>query len=68
MRVTLSAFGMGEFLLADGTKISFPPALQMEFDFGQAIADGTITQLMAGASTDAAYLRDELAKLGIEAA
>jgi len=68
VRVTLSAFGMGEFVLADGSKIGFPPALQMEFDFRQAIADGAVRQILTGPTTDTAYLQDELAKLGVGAA
>jgi hypothetical protein len=65
LRVTLSALGMGRFMLADGRELEFPPALQLAFDFRGAIGDGTIIQIMTGQSTDVAHLENELHRLGI---
>lgn len=65
LRVTLSAIGMGRFLLANGREIDFPPALQLAFDFRGAIADGTITQVMTGSTTNVEHLTAELTRLGI---
>jgi hypothetical protein len=67
LRISLSAIGIGHFVLADGTKMEFPPELELGFDFRQAIADGTITEIFPGPSCDLDFLRDELAKLGIKA-
>ena len=65
LRVSLSTLGMGHFVLADGTKVDFPPSLTLELDFRGALADGTIVELLASGSTDSAYLAAELEKLGI---
>jgi hypothetical protein len=65
LRVTLSAIGMGRFLLANGREIDFSPALQLAFDFRGAIADGTITEVLTGATTNVEHLTAELARLGI---
>lgn len=66
-RISLSAFGLGHYVLANGTKIDFPPGLQLGFDFGQAIALGVITEIIPGATCNIDYLRTELDKLGIGA-
>ena len=63
LRVTLSAMGMGQFVLADGRQLAFPPSLQLEFDFRGAIADGTITQVLTGATTDVAGLEGAIRQL-----
>lgn len=68
LRVTLSAIGMGRFLLANGQEFDFPPALQLAFDFRDAIADGTITQVLTGSTTNVKYLTAEFARLGIRSA
>jgi len=65
LRVTLSAIGIGRFLLANGQEIDFPPALSLAFDFRGAIADGTIIQVLTGPTTNVEHLAAELAKLGI---
>jgi hypothetical protein len=67
LRISLSAIGMGHFVLADGTKIEFPPGLELGFDFQRAMADGTITEVFPGPGSDLDFLRDELGKLGIKA-
>lgn len=65
LRVSLSAPGMGRFLLSDGNEIEFPPHLQLSFDYRQAIADGTIVQFLASGSTDWTALSEALEQLGI---
>jgi hypothetical protein len=65
LRVTLSAMGMGRFMLADGRELEFPPALQLAFDYHGAIADGTIVQILTGASTNLRHLERGLHRLGI---
>ena len=67
MRIALSALGMGHYVLADGTKIEFPPGLQLGFDFKHAIAQGAILEIFPGPGCDYDFLRDELGKLGIMA-
>jgi len=65
LRVSLSALGLGQFVLADGSLMEFPRSLQLQFDYRAAIADGTIRELLLGPETDAAYLQVELDKLRI---
>jgi hypothetical protein len=65
LRITLSAMGMGRFVLADGREIEFPPSLQLGFDFREACADGTIVQVLTAPTTDETRLMEELARLGI---
>jgi hypothetical protein len=67
MRISLSALGMGHYVLADGTKMEFPPGLQLGFDFQRAMAGGTITEVFPGPGCDLDFLRDELGKLGFVA-
>lgn len=66
LRVTLSAIGIGHFHLADGREVDFPPSLQLVFDFRAAIADGTITQVLTGPTTNVEHLTAEFARLGID--
>lgn len=42
LRVSLSALGMGKFVLADGMPMVFPPNLQLAFNFKKAFAEETI--------------------------
>lgn len=65
LRVSLSAIGIGNFALNDGTFIEFPASLSAPFDFRAAIADGTIRQILMGPDCDGPFLQAELAKLGI---
>lgn len=67
MRISLSALGIGHYVLADGTEMEFPPGLQLTFDFRRAVADGTITEIFPGPGCDLDFLRSELGKLGVEA-
>ena len=65
LRVSLSALGMGRFVLADGREIEFPPGLQLGFDFREACADGTIVQVLTAPTTDEGGLVEALSRLGI---
>jgi len=67
MRISLSALGIGRYVLADGTEMEFPPGLPLGFDFQRAITDGTITEILPGPGCDLEFLRTELGKLRIMA-
>jgi hypothetical protein len=66
LRVTLSTIGMGRFHLANGREVDFPPSLQLAFDFRAAIANGAITQILTGPTTNVDHLTAEFARLGID--
>jgi hypothetical protein len=66
LRVSLSAIGMGNFIMDDGSEMNLPPGLQMGFDFKSAFADGTIQQVLYGPHCDKDFLRAELRRLGAE--
>lgn len=58
-RVSLSAIGIGQFVLENGGPMTFPHSLQFHFDLGAAMADGTIAEILCdGASVSG--LRNEL--------
>ena len=59
LRISLSAFGLGNFALK-GAIMQFPPSLQLTFDFKAAMTDGTIQQLLLSQETDAGYLTAEM--------
>jgi hypothetical protein len=63
-RIALSAIGIGQFALRDKI-MSFPPSLQLSFNFHDAIADGTITAILHAPDADREFLRTELQKLNI---
>ena len=65
LRVSLSAPGVGQFVLNDRTVLDFPPSLQMSFDFGVAIGDGTIQEILCGPDVHRPFLEDGLRKFGI---
>ncbi|HUI12588.1 MAG TPA: hypothetical protein VL048_03855 [Xanthobacteraceae bacterium] len=65
LRIALSAIGIGHFVLNDGSRLDFPPSLQLGFDFKSAFADGTITRLLLAQDCDMDFLRTELDKLRI---
>ena len=65
LRVSLSAPGIGQFVLNDGTMMDFPDSLQVVFDFRVAIADGTIQQILCAPDCDSGFLHAELHKLRI---
>ena len=66
LRISLSAIGIGQFALKDGTLIQFPPSLQLEFDFREAIANAAIWEILLAPETDSGFLMKELSKLRIE--
>lgn len=65
LRISLSALGIGQFALNDGSTIDFPASLQMDFDFKAAIADGTIREILCGPDCNRSFLHAELHKLRI---
>lgn len=65
LRITLSALGIGEFAMIDGSTMAFPTSLQASFDFRAAIADGAIERILCAPDTDSGFLYAELGKLGI---
>jgi hypothetical protein len=65
LRISLSALGMGQYVLNDGTALNFPPSLHMDFGFRRAITEGTIQEILHAQCCDSSFLRGELAKLGI---
>lgn len=64
LRVTLSAIGIGQFVLGGQPK-ELSPSLPMVFDFGAAIAEGGIVSFETGPDCDRPWLEAELAKLEI---
>lgn len=65
LRISLSALGIGRFVLKDGSTMPFPPSLQLAFDFRAAIEDGTIQQILCAPDCDSDFLLAELHKLRI---
>ena len=66
-RISLSALGIGQFALKDGSTMQFPSSLQLAFDFRAAIADRTIQQILCVPDSDSDLLQAELHKLRIVA-
>ncbi|MGY3236703.1 hypothetical protein ACVMAJ_003593 [Bradyrhizobium sp. USDA 4448] len=64
LRISLSALGIGKFVLDDLTEIDFPQHLHLDFDFRAAFADGTIREVVCGPRCDVAFLSAELTRLG----
>jgi hypothetical protein len=60
LRVTLSALGMGQFVLNDGSLMAFPVSLQVPFDFRRALATGAIQRVLCSPVGDTGFLRAEL--------
>ena len=66
-RISLSAMGMGEFALKDGSNVLFPSSLHLPFLFKAAIRHGTIRPMLCAPNTDVDFLHAELNKLRIMA-
>lgn len=64
LRISLSALGTGKFAL-NGSIMQFPSSIQMPFDFKDAIADGTVEQVLYSPDCDLTFLQCQLLKLGI---
>lgn len=56
LRISLSAIGVGHFVLDDGTRIEFPPHLQVPFDFSEAKEGGVIKAIKFDAKFDTTIL------------
>lgn len=67
LRVTLAALGVWRLVLAGGSALEFPAGLQLDFRFGPAMADGTITEILYGPGCDTEFVCAELRKHGIAA-
>lgn len=65
LSISLSATGIGQFALGDGSKMPFPSSLQLTFNFKAALADGTIQQILCTPDSDSDFLQTELQKLRI---
>lgn len=65
LRISLSAIGIGQFVLNDGSAMNLPDSLHMDFDFRAANADGTIQQILCAPDCDIGFLYAELYKLHI---
>lgn len=65
LRISLSALGIGKFVLDDLTEMAFPQHLHLGFDFRTAFADGTVREIISGPRCDVDYLRAELSRLGV---
>ncbi|GAH64280.1 unnamed protein product, partial [marine sediment metagenome] len=65
LRISLSAAGIGQFVLKDGSTMQFPRSLQLDFDFRAAIEDQTIQQILYGPDCDSDFLQTELQELRI---
>jgi hypothetical protein len=66
LRISLSAIGIGRFVMPDGSLMNFPTSLQLPFNFPSAFADGTIQQILYGPDCDLDYLHAGLRALGAE--
>ena len=64
-RISLSAIGMGQFVMDDGSTMEFRDHLQVSFDFRSAAKHGAIQQILHSADCDVASLRAELLRHGI---
>ena len=66
LRISLSALGIGKFVLDDRTEIAFPQHLHLDFDFRTAFANGTLREVICGPRCDVDFLSAELRRLGAE--
>jgi hypothetical protein len=66
LRISLSAIGMGYYVLDDRSVMDFPISLQLPFDFRSGVADGTIQQILYEPDCDLGHLRAGLRALGAE--
>jgi len=66
LRVSLTTIGLGEVILNDGSEMVFPPHLQMAFNFGAAIGNGTIEEILYSSDCDTEFLYSKLQEFGIK--
>jgi hypothetical protein len=67
LRISLSAPGIGQFILSNGSAIEFPDSFQLLFDYNAAQSSGIIQQLLCAPNCNLDNLKTELFKRGIEA-
>lgn len=65
-RITLSAFGMGKFVLGNDVQMQFPRGLSLSFDFRAAKSDQTIQDILCGPDVGRGYFERKLAENKIE--
>jgi len=65
VRISLSAIGIAQFALRDGSVMEFPSSLQLSFDFQAAIRDSTVVKILHAPNADTDFLRSEMQKLRI---
>ena len=66
-RISLAAFGFGEFMLDNGKPLGFSDSLQMHFDYRAAIADKTIENVIMRPDADFTQLAATFKDLDINA-
>ena len=66
LRISLSALGMGQFVIGDGIAIEFPSSLTMAFDFHRAYTVGAIRKILSAPGREVNFLDDALLKLVIQ--
>ena len=66
LRISLSALGLGHFVLNDGTRMEFPTALRFGFDFESAIMNEVIVELLYSSDCAVPFLMEELRHIGIK--
>jgi Protein of unknown function (DUF2971) len=64
-RITLSALGLGHFVLNDGTRMQFPAELTLGFDFKIAIMNGVILNLLHSPDCEMTIVSEALRSSGI---
>lgn len=65
VRISLSAIGLGTFVLNDGQDLVLPRSLRMQFDFRTAMKTGAIRKILLASDCDADYVKGELDRLHI---
>lgn len=65
LRVSLSALGLGRFVLADGSEIAFPHSLAFDFEYRAACESGVIERILLSPDCDKAHLDAQLARFGM---
>ncbi len=64
-RISLSAPGVGRFVLHDGGEMKFLPSLPVGFDFRKALVTGAIVKILLAPDGDGAFIVSELGKRGV---
>jgi len=65
LRISLSAFELGQFIMADGRLVDFSDNLRVRFDFKAAFKSGVITKIQFSNDCDPDFIQSELQELGI---